>query len=160
MRDGFLKIGAIIAGIISIIYIMKKDTRSRGLRNNNPFNLKENNVAWMGAITDKDEVFEGFVSLDLGIRAGLVNLYNGYFSQGLTLRKIIAKYAPGSDGNDEKSYVDTVSRRSGVIPELTPGKSKWLSIASAMLYVENGVEVASPDRLRSLCINYNLINYI
>lgn len=141
--------------------MMKTDKKkSRGMINNNPFNLKEGPSDWLGEITGPDEVFEEFVRFELGVRAGLINLYNIYFSRGLTVRKIIERYAPKEDKNDTEAYIQSVSRIAGVKSEEIPLKSKWLDISSAILKVENGFPVMSPDGLRLVVYDFNLKNYM
>jgi hypothetical protein len=133
--------------------------KSRGMKNNNPFNIIETDTTWLGEVRDKDLKFEGFSDLKYGLRAGLINLYNVYFSKGLTLRQLLAKYAPAADNNNEKAYLDAVVRRTGVIPEQVPIKSKWLDISSAILYHENGFQVKTPDELREVVLEFKLIQY-
>jgi hypothetical protein len=50
-------------------------TRSRGLRNNNPLNIRKTAAKWTGKISDgADKEFEQFISLELGLRAGAINI--------------------------------------------------------------------------------------
>jgi hypothetical protein len=160
MKRIFLSVIVIIASIISIMYIMKKSKqKSRGLRNNNPFNLRLGDSNWQGEITGEDPDFEVFSDIRYGIRAGLINLYNVYFSKNLTLRQIIAKYAPASDNNNELAYVDSIVKLTGVIPEQIPGKDKWLSIAAAIMYHENGSEVKTVAELVEIVNDFKLTYY-
>lgn len=51
-----------------------------------------------------------FGSWEEGISTVTQGLYNGYISQGLTTpSQIVSKYAPGSDGNNEQNWANTVS---------------------------------------------------
>lgn len=83
-------------------------TGSRGMRNNNPGNIKMSSVNWKGKVPahlNTDGVFEQFYTMSDGIRASLVNLrtyYNRY--QLRTIRGIISRWAPSSE-NPVMTYV-------------------------------------------------------
>ena len=48
---------------------------TRGIRNNNPFNIKKSPNKWLGKKSvSSDPVFEQFETMDYGIRAGIVLL--------------------------------------------------------------------------------------
>jgi len=83
----------------------------RGIRNNNPLNIRDNAQFWQGEIGEnKDPGYEEFVSMAFGCRAGLKLLKN-YVSQGNdNLYKIINKWAPATDGNSPASYISIVKR--------------------------------------------------
>ena len=55
--------------------------KSRGLRNNNPLNIRKNAEQFQGEIKGKDKSFKTFLSLPFGYRAGFVIL-GTYLSQG------------------------------------------------------------------------------
>ncbi len=114
--------------------------KSRGLRNNNPLNIRKNTEQFQGEINGKDKSFKTFSSLPYGYRAGFVIL-GTYLSQGLnTVEKIIAHWAPTTE-NDTESYIAHVERWSGVSrnKELTARDgSEYMLIVAAMSFVENG----------------------
>lgn len=80
---------------------------TRGIRNNNPFNIRRSDNSWRGKIRisgDKD--FEQFISLDYGLRAGFLLLRNAYLNKGYdTPREILYRYAPPKDNNDTSAYL-------------------------------------------------------
>jgi len=154
MKKEYLKIVAGIAFIILFIIIIMKKAMGMGL--NNPFNLiyTENNK-WQGQLTPTNR-FAKFDTITNGIRAGLINLYNGYFAEKLTLRQIVAKYAPASDNNNEESYLNFLIQRTGLIPEQYVPKDKMLEVASAIMRIEQGQEIMGVTELKSLCIDNNL----
>ena len=161
MKNGFLKIGVLIVFIISIIYILMKGKKvSRGIRNNNPFNLNKGHIAWNGEIEGTDPRFSVFVDMKSGIRAGLINLYKGYFARGLTLRAMINKYAPASDNNDVDAYIKAITKWTGVGALQVPVKAKWLHVAWAILYHENGMQVKSLSELEEIVKVCNLTYYL
>jgi hypothetical protein len=154
MKNFLIYSGLFLVGLF--ILLRKKIIMTRGEKNNNPFNMNAGNSDWLGEVKpSRDPRFAEFESPEYGIRAGLINLYNGYFSKGLTLAGIIAKYAPSSE-NDTSSYINAVSRRAGVTPLQVPDKNQWLKIASAILYHENGKNIASPEQLKDIAIKFNL----
>lgn len=92
---------------------------TRGTRNKNPFNIKRSCSSWKGKINVKratDKVFEQFVSMEYGVRAGILLLANAYIRKGFdTPEKIISRYAPSCE-NDVTRYIDFVC----AVPSLAP----------------------------------------
>src|SRR3569833_3001877 len=84
---------------------------TRGLRNNNPGNIRKTATDWRGEVVGSDSAFETFATPEAGIRALAVLLRNYQRKYGLrTVRAIITRYAPPSENNTE-SYVSAVARR-------------------------------------------------
>ncbi len=114
--------------------------KSRGLRNNNPLNIRHNAEHFQGEIKGRDKSFKTFTSLPFGYRAGIVIL-GTYLSRGLnTIEKIITKWAPPAE-NDTESYISNVERWSGIPrnKQLTAiDGSDYILIVAAMSFVENG----------------------
>ena len=114
--------------------------KSRGLRNNNPLNIRHNAEHFQGEIKGRDKSFKTFSSLPFGYRAGIVIL-GTYLSRGLnTIEKIITKWAPPAE-NDTESYISNVERWSGIPrnKQLTAiDGSDYILIVAAMSFVENG----------------------
>lgn len=86
----------------------------RGIRNNNPLNIRIGNV-WLGEVsepTDKD--FEQFVSMEYGVRAGfvLIRRYIKHYHRN-TVRSIIESWAPSQENNTE-AYIAKVSSLLGI----------------------------------------------
>ena len=118
----------------------------RGIRNNNPLNIRKGNN-WLGERPiQKDRDFEEFESLQMGLRAGFIILKN-YQRISLapkmranTIRKIINRWAPASENNTLK-YIETVSKRSGLNPDeliAYRDKPRMLAVVEAMCFVECG----------------------
>jgi hypothetical protein len=114
--------------------------KSRGLRNNNPLNIRHNADNFKGEIKGRDTSFKTFSSMPYGYRAAFVTL-GTYLSRGWnTIEKIITKWAPPTENNTE-SYFAHVERWSGVPrnKELTARDgSDYILIVAAMSFVENG----------------------
>lgn len=87
----------------------------RGMRVNNPFNLRKSDNHWIGKITPStDSDFEQFATYEDGCHAGLKTLCNYYKLHGCdTIAKIINRYAPNSE-NPTSSYTDFVAKHCNV----------------------------------------------
>lgn len=87
----------------------------RGIRNNNPLNLRISTTHWLGKIYDNtDGSFEQFDTNINGIRAGAKLLSNYYRSNGLsTIEGIIDRFAPSVE-NNTKAYITSVCEYMGV----------------------------------------------
>lgn len=84
---------------------------TRGIRNNNPANIRRG-CAWKG-LTEKqtDKEFCQFVSMTWGVRALLVTLRTYVRKYHLhTVREIITRWAPPSDGNNTEKYIEFVEK--------------------------------------------------
>ena len=114
--------------------------KPRGLRNNNPLNIRHSADNFQGEIKGNDKSFKSFSSLPYGYRAGFVIL-GSYLSRGLnTIEKIISKWAPSVE-NDTESYIKNVEKWSGVTryKVLTSADgADYILIVAAMCFVENG----------------------
>lgn len=122
----------------------KKKTMPRGIRNNNPLNIRIGNT-WLGEVpnpTDSD--FEQFVSPVYGLRAAFVILrryINRYHRDTLPL--IIHAWAPSSENNTE-NYISFVSHAAGIDREqiLSFDDSKTMcAMVKAMAKMETGVDL-------------------
>lgn len=113
----------------------------RGIRNNNPGNLRHSKNAWKGMSneqTDKD--FVQFDSPVMGLRA-LMRLLIGYDQRGFsTVLAIISRYAPSSE-NNTTAYVQSVCRETGYRPadvlDFTREET-LIKLARAITLHENG----------------------
>jgi hypothetical protein len=131
-----------------LVFPNKSATRlsPRGIRNNNPGNLIISKNRWRGKIAyNTDGRFEKFETMLLGARAHLKNLQS-YFKRGEnTIRAIIddgdgLDWAPITDGNNSKAYIEYVSKAVNKSPDqvLTLSPELLVDIAFAMSQVENG----------------------
>ena len=138
-----------IPTLVNERYNMEENTKlPLGYRSNNPLNIRYrvgNN--WLGKVfppaSGKYGLYERFKDLTYGYRAALVLLRNkGYILGGLnTIRKIITKWAPEDDHNYTQSYIENVSRLTGIDPDTVifrNDRSALSKIVYAMSIVENG----------------------
>lgn len=142
-RTGWLLIalGASI-GLLGIRYRQEiQDMLTpRGIRNNNPGNIRHSGSQWQGmAPVQTDPDFVQFVSPEYGIRA-LSKILQNYSSRyGInTVRGIISRYAPASENNTD-AYANAVARALGVTPDQTISVQQHLTaLAEAIIKHENG----------------------
>lgn len=135
----------------------------RGIRNNNPLNIRKGNN-WKGEVSSStDSEFEQFVSMQWGIRAGfkiLKNYMTGYGGRVKALTNvhdIIHRWAPPSENNC-KAYIDSVCRFSGLheFERLQfSDRNKMLALVDGMIRVECG----QPVSLDIIASAYDLINF-
>ena len=132
----------------------------RGLRNNNPLNIRNGISRWKGMEEHNEEKeFVCFLTLSMGYRAAWILLRN--YKQLLlneeksyTLGNIVERWAPPSE-NNTKAYVRSVLRLcNGKVagrqplpsPDTSDGKLIFTEIVAAMTCVENGIAMAEVDR--------------
>ena len=124
-------------------------SNARGMRNNNPGNIRKDGSVWRGEVTGPDKSFKTFETMAWGIRA-IYHLLNNYrLLYGCdTIEKMIRRWAPPEDGNDTESYISTVANLSGV-PRTsrltTTNRSVMEPIVRAMIKVETGTTVSAAD---------------
>ncbi len=121
---------------------------SRGLRNNNPGNIRLSPIRYQGEVVpSQDKAFKQFQTMAWGYRAMFVLLHtyrkNGY----RTLRQMINRYAPPVE-NNTGAYLNTVSTQAHVFPDVeldTMDPAEMIPVVSAMSRVENGVAAVEAD---------------
>lgn len=117
---------------------------ARGIRNNNPGNIRRSGVVWLGQSSvqlDKD-----FVTFDTplaGARALSRLLKTYYHNHGLkTVNQIISRYAPSIE-NDTSSYVKSVAKRLAIHPDMAMVSDdftkKLPKLVQAIIVHENGI---------------------
>ena len=117
----------------------------RGIRNNNPLNIRVGNV-WLGEVKNPtDPHFEQFNSMEYGLRAGFILLrrYIRHYKR-LTIEDIISSWAPSNE-NNTKAYIDTVVKVSGIPSNRIlhySDKETMCKLVDAMCFVENGKHVS------------------
>ena len=121
---------------------------SRGLRNNNPGNIRLSNTRYLGEVDSTDSAFKQFKSMAYGYRAMFVLLHTYQRKHHLnTIAEMISRYAPAVENHTEK-YIQAVSDWSGVpaTSRITATNSDiMVPIVAAMSRVENGVFAHMPD---------------
>ena len=113
----------------------------RGIRNNNPLNIRIGNT-WLGEVpnpTDSD--FEQFVHVKYGLRAGfcILRRYIRRYKRN-TVRKIVTAWAPSSENNTER-YIQLVCKFGCLDPDVEirfEDSLTMCSLVQAMARVEVG----------------------
>lgn len=84
---------------------------TRGIRNNNPANIRRG-CNWKGlAKVQTDKEFCQFETMTWGVRALLITLRTYVIKHHLhTVREIITRWAPPSDGNNTEKYIEFVEK--------------------------------------------------
>lgn len=123
---------------------MEKKTLPRGIRNNNPLNIRIGNK-WKGEVENPtDKKFEQFVSMVYGLRAGFILLrhyINRYHLN--TVHDIIYRWAPPTENNTTRYCCLVAARMNiGVWDVLKyDDEETMVQLVSAMCYVECGCEI-------------------
>ena len=125
---------------------------ARGLRNNNPLNIKEGSdggAQWEGEHElDLDPTFEEFKTPVHGIRAGARILRTYAVKYGLdTIAGIIARWAPTSE-NDTENYINFVVNKTGVPRGQKLNDETYPAVISAMIDMENGSNPYTYDEIK------------
>lgn len=113
----------------------------RGLRNNNPLNIRIGNT-WLGEREHPtDQSFEEFVHIKYGYRAAFIILRRYIRRYGKnTISAIVSTWAPATE-NHTSHYIDVVSKLMGINP-LDPiryeDEATMCSLVSAMQVMECG----------------------
>jgi len=89
---------------------------TRGIRNNNPLNLRCSSSNWKGKVlVNRDGTFEQFVSMYYGFRAAILTIETYIIKHRCnTIRTIINRWAPDCDGNDTEQYIHHVCHFTGI----------------------------------------------
>ena len=146
----------------------------RGIRNNNPLNIRRSKDKWQGQINPSgngnvngngnnsspkgDAEFVQFYSMEYGWRAAFVILCRTYYGKyGLkTIRDIVSRWAPAKENNIE-AYIRHVSDYTGIAPNKVLGSpqehpTQWLLIGYAMAVVENGKALSPVAMLKGFAL--------
>ena len=133
----------------------------RGIRNNNPLNIRHSADCWQGARMEQtDKAFVQFETMAYGYRAAwkVLDTYCLTFKRerkAYNVRNIIGRWAPPTE-NDTDAYVRAVVKLSGLggnenmpRPKHYRGfeeVEKLVSLMAAMTCVENGIRMEEVDK--------------
>lgn len=134
---------------------------SRGIRNNNPLNIRHGKSRWEGRTrVQTDAEFVTFKSMAYGYRAAwkLMETYQLRLrmeDKSYTLENIIHRWAPPEDNNDTQAYLRTVirlldykvgGRQPLPSPSTKEGHRVFARILMAMTCVECGIKPDEVDK--------------
>lgn len=127
--------------------------RPRGIRNNNPGNIRHGEN-WQGLNPNSrsiDAAFCVFNTPVAGIRALAKVLINYKKLYGLnTVRQIISRYAPPNE-NQTTAYVQSVARQLGVLPDVVidiEERGVLTVFIKAVIRMENGIQPYSDETIQ------------
>ena len=122
----------------------------RGIRNNNPLNIRLSKARWQGQVLPSgsgEGVFCQFESMAWGWRAAFYLLTRTYYHTHrlYTIRGIISRWAPPQDHNNTEAYIRNVCKRTGIGPDEPLGipsqqPARWMMLGMAMAIQENGTD--------------------
>lgn len=120
----------------------------RGIRNNNPGNLRKSNEKWLGEIPGADSEFKTFSDSVYGLRAIAKLLVNYERKYGLnTISGLINRWAPTNE-NDTAVYIAAVAKSCGVSPGQPIEVSEYLDLLiPAIVTHENGQQPYSESQI-------------
>lgn len=152
MYAGIIKILVVVAGLV-----IMKNAIPRGIRNNNPLNIRENHLVdydWQGEhFLNLDNDFEEFTAPIYGLRAGARVLRTYRHVYGLnTISGIINRFAPPSENNTQ-AYIASVSQKTGINPDQPLTDSDYPPLMAAMIHHENGQQ---PYAMNEIIEGFNL----
>ena len=114
----------------------------RGIRNNNPLNIRIGNT-WLGERNNPtDPAFEEFVTVEYGYRAAFCILRRYIRRYGkITIPSIISTWAPANENNTQR-YIDFVADQMKISPADRidyNDKERMTQLVAAMQLMECGV---------------------
>lgn len=128
---------------------MTQKIQPKTIRNNNPFALIQKKPdKWQGLKSVDNGGFLAFNDVFSGLRAGMINLKNGYFKRGLnTPNKIVEKYLGAklgelnNTGDSPTNYAASIKKIAGISGNevINPeNKAQFLALCKAIITVEAG----------------------
>ena len=116
---------------------------TRGIRNNNPLNIRRvAGTIWKGSLAEQtDREFVQFVTMEWGLRAAfcLLNTYRRKY-QAVCVEDIITRWAPPSE-NATSEYIRAVCRLTGFGGKERLTEKDWPRLVAAMARIESGTEL-------------------
>jgi hypothetical protein len=118
-------------------------TAPRGIRNNNPGNIRFGRFASQAGATGQDDGgFAVFASMQEGVQAA-IRLLQSYAARGFdTIRSIISKWAPSSE-NNTSAYISDVAKKLGISADSHLSGDQLNGVARAIFGHENGAAYAN-----------------
>ena len=112
---------------------------TRGIRNNNPLNIRRTQTQWKGQREEQtDRDFVQFRSMQWGIRAAFCLLRTYAEKYGLrSVEQIVSRWAPPSENNTQ-DYIAHVCRLTGLDPQQPLERCQWSILLQAMARIETG----------------------
>lgn len=118
----------------------------RGIRNNNPGNIKKTNDNWVGmSPIQSDDTFVKFTHPKYGVRA-MAKIIKTYRARNVVyLVDIISEWAPATE-NDVGAYVSNIEKITGIYGNQVIYDNMIADLLKGIIRVENGFN-PYPDNL-------------
>ena len=140
---------------------------TRGIRNNNPLNIRHSADRWQGACKEQtDKSFVQFETMAYGYRAAwriLETYWKRMHAQGVAfnVRNIIGRWAPPTE-NDTQAYIRTVLKLTSLggnenlpQPSRTVDTGRLVKLLAAMTTVDCGIPYTEVNT-QAICKGYRL----
>lgn len=129
-----------VAGILTIGAGTAVTLTTRGIRNNNPLNIRwDGRTQWLGMTGADSAGFVKFETMPYGFRAA-ARILNTYRNRGVvTLSGIVNAWAPPNE-NDTAGYIQYVAGRVGKPAGAVIQPIDWPALLQAMARMETGHE--------------------
>lgn len=129
---------------------------------NNPFALIQKYgkpSPWKGLKGQRESGFLVFDTVENGLRAGFINLYNTYFKRGRnTIGTIIPIYAPEKDKSKVESYMNFLQKFTGFgRNQVIQGPDQVLLLARGIIQFEAGkswIQIDKIEQAHSVALQY------
>lgn len=111
----------------------------RGIRDNNPFNLEDSGIPWLGlSPAQDDQPYLKFDSHIYGIRAGVRDIKTAQREGISTVSEFITKFAPPTE-NNTAAYIAAVCTECNVEPDQAVDFNQIMpQLVKAIIRHENG----------------------
>lgn len=141
----------VMAPITTSIAQFANKSLPRGIRNNNPGNLRKSSVKWAGKVDNPlESAFESFSTMAYGLRAAIRNA-NTHWTRGKkSIAQLVSIWAPPSE-NNTTAYVAAVAKAAGIasnVPFVWGNNDTTAKVLLAIFRHENGAAIT--DRYVSL----------
>lgn len=121
----------------------------RGIRNNNPGNLRDTSITWQGEVPKaqkQDPEFEEFTEMKYGLRALIKDILNDMQKGKVTIHDLISEFAPSSENNTRR-YIEFVVKQTGFVEYQTLKSTKeyLFPLVKAIAKYETGKDVVTKE---------------
>lgn len=137
-------------GFSGIMQSLNLASAPRGIRNNNPLNIKWVSFqTWNGQTGVDDAGFVIFDKPENGIRAGVRTLTSYRNAGYVTPRQIITRWTGGDSSAIQNSYIAHVSSALGIAESAEVPASRWFDLIKVMIKHENGQQPYNDAQIRA-----------
>lgn len=143
----------IFAGFLFFSLLVKKGNSldlPRGVRNNNPLNIKYNSANdWRGQTGADGDGFAVFDTPENGIRAA-ARILGNYGASGInTVDDIIARWTSGDSPEIQSAYVSHIVGELGLSADYPIDSGLYPSLLAVMIKHENGQQPYSESQIKN-----------